>query len=456
MKIGTLVDVRARRVGAGIVSGMAGRFAALFAPLFATPAMLHYFGDATFGLWATSVSITSIAVIADLGIGNGLLTRIAAAHGKSDYLEIRKYLASAYAAIGAVAAVLLALTLTYFAVTAGSDVVLGVFAMFIIGMPGAVFYQFLYGIQKVPTSNLFLILGAVASVVSCLLAVHLAAPFWVVVVAYGLPPTLVSLSGAVWFFYKHVEFRPSIGAIEWHFAKDLLRLGSRFFLLSILTAVGLNIDNVIISTHVSPQAVAGYAITMRLGSLLGLVITALYLPLWAANGEALAKHDYQWIRRGAFRMSLFGFLLVAVSGGALVMFSDTIMMLWVGRTFANQHLILISVVASSAIVAATSPYNMVLNAMGRASIQILPWLAFVLISVALKFAIISDDHIWMMAAITGAVYALTVAPSMFLAARWFLSKAEQSHMARDRLLGAVRNRRKALLDRMSSGRRERP
>lgn len=425
MLLANFLDARARRLLAGVISGMAGRFATLIAPLFATPAMLHYFGDADFGLWATSISTTSIAVIADLGIGNGLLTRAAAALGNQQFGEIRRYLASAYAAMGVIAAGLLALAASVVAIWHPSPIVIGVFVTFILGIPGTVFYQFLYGVQKVPTSNAVLSLGAVASVSLCLIAVHLALPFWLVVVAYAMPSALTPYVGAIWFFWRRPRFRPGLRDIDWNHGHDLLRLGSGFFLLSILTAVGMNIDNLIISANLGPETVTGYSITTRLGSLLGLVITALFMPLWGASGEALAKGDNEWVRRSAARMSVIGVGLVSTAGVLLIVASDAIMTLWVGRTFPDQHLLLAAIVTSSAVIAATSPYNMVLNAMGRAAVQIWPWLAFVALSVGAKLLVVGTGQVWLIAATTGAVYALTVMPTIFVLARRLLSDPQE-------------------------------
>ena len=113
-----MLDNRARSLAAAIVAGMGGRLATLVTPLLATPVMLSYFGDADFGIWATSISITSLAVFADMGIGNGLLTRIAGSFGKGAAEEINRYTASAYFALSLIGLILIAFaTIIYFSLT---------------------------------------------------------------------------------------------------------------------------------------------------------------------------------------------------------------------------------------------------------------------------------------------------------------------------------------------------
>lgn len=414
-----LIDVRSRRLIAAVAAGLGGRLATLVAPLIATPMMLHYFGEAIFGVWATAVSITSIAVFADFGIGNGLLTRIGAAFGRGDNEDIRRYVASAYAALGTVAAGFIAVAIVCLPLLSipEATIVVSVLVVFFAGLPATVFHQLLYGLQRVPASNFFLTLGAILSLTCSFVAVSLHWAPWLVAVAYALPPVLVSFAGALWFFARRPEFRPGLDAVRWDYSRDLLALGSSFFALSVLMAIGLNVDNLIISIKAGVSAVTAYSITARLGSILSLLILTIFMPLWAANGEALAKKEYLWVKRKARHMSILGFLLITVSGIVLILLSDRIMVLWVGQTFPDQHLILGFVVVTSMVIAATSPYNMILNSMGRATVQIWPWLAFVLLSIPVKFFVVEPGHLWPAAAITGVAYVLLISPAILLAVR---------------------------------------
>lgn len=398
----------------------------LIAPLLATPVMLHYFGDADFGIWATSVSVTSLAVFADLGIGNGLLTRIAAAFGKDSTDEINRYTASAYFTLGMLSLALIMLTtLGYFLYSwfgqpsnsSSAAIVFSVLVIFFAGLPASIFHNLMYGLQKVPTSNFFLTIGSALGLVGCLFGVHFAVAPWAVAAAYSLPPVIVTLVGTIWFFYRNPKYRPRVVSVQAHYVRDLLKLSSHFFVLSILTAIGLNVDNLIISINAGPEAVTAYSIPARLGSVLGLLILTLFMPLWGANGEALARGEFLWVKRSTRRMSLLGCLLVLACGSVMLMLADKLIMLWVGRAFVDQNIILASVVATSTVVAFTSPYSMVLNALGRANTQIWPWLAFVLLSVPLKYVFVGTKTLWLAAAITGLVYAAVITPTIVNAAR---------------------------------------
>lgn len=410
-----ILDARARRLASAILANLIGRFATLLAPFAVMPAMLHHFGDAEFGVWATAVSLTSVAVVADLGIGNGMLTRVSAASGRSDNAAIRRYASSAFAVVTTVALGLLVLVLSGFAVFRGPPVALVVFCAFFVGMPGSTFYQMLFGLQKVPLANALQTVGAALAVCGALGAIVFQAPPWAVALAYSLPPIAITYLGAAGYFLRLPEHRPAFRLIESSSATDLVGLGSRFFVLSILTAVTLNIDNAVITSIAGPDAVTAYTIPMRLGSLLSLVIMALYMPMWGANGEALARGEYGWVRRSAIRMSLAGAGVVFLGGVGLWAVGGWLIQLWVGRAFENQELVLASFVLLSTVTALTSPFNMVLNAMGRVTVQIYPWLAVLFLTLALK-VLVAPIATWPFAAITGLSYAAVISPLIIVTA----------------------------------------
>src|SRR5690606_11298985 len=89
-----------------VIGSVGGRIAVLIAPFFVMPAMLGYLGEHNFGIWMTAIAITGFIQFADLGIGSGLLTRLSAAHSRSDTVAFRSYVASSFAVLGAVALLL--------------------------------------------------------------------------------------------------------------------------------------------------------------------------------------------------------------------------------------------------------------------------------------------------------------------------------------------------------------
>lgn len=414
----------------GIAGGGIGRAAALVAPFIAIPLLYKHLGTAEFGLWTTITSVTAMLAFSDFGIGNSLLTRLSTFQGNGDALAARKYTATAYVALGAIAVTLMLVTaavvmspslvatlLSSEASTPSARLIIATcLILFCLGLPAGVIYRVMYARQQVWLAHLWQFLAAMASIALCYLAVRGGTQGWVAVAAYSSAPIIAMIAASLWYFSRNPEAKPAFKLLDKVTARDLIGLGSGFFVLAVLTSISLNADNLILARNAGLESVAAYAVPAKLASLQSLLVTTLYLPLWSANGEALARGDTGWVKATSRKMSIYGALAVAVVGLVMVLFDKQIMTAWVGQTFPGQRINLALLSALSVAMALTSPYFMILNSKGQVSLQIKLFAIFLVLTVAAKLMFATAQTVWTVPLITLLGYLLIISPAVYSAA----------------------------------------
>jgi len=412
-----------------ITSSLLGRGVMLLAPLLIMPAMLEHLGPGLFGVWVTGTSIISLAAFMDFGIGNSLLMRLAIYHGRLEEQSARRCIGAAYRILGLVALVgfgLLILGWTMVLLWSGRSVgvtegngtlIVVMLLLFLVGLPLSIVYRVLYANQQIAFYNLLQIASSACSVIFTFSAIRIDLSALAVAAVFGAVPVLFMLITTLWYFVAFPQYRPRgqdfVYGTE---GRGLFRLGLGHLGLGILTAVGMNIDIPLILYTLGSEAVTGFALPSRIGSLLLVVVVTVFMPLWGFNGAAMARQEYAWVRRNTLRMSLVGGVAIAGLGIALTLGIDLIMQLWVGQAFPDQGLVVAAMAASSTIIAVTAPYNMVLNAAGKVDVQIWAWGGFVAVSVLGKFLLIPVFGAWFVSVITLIAYAICVTPAMIISA----------------------------------------
>src|SRR5436190_14295296 len=97
---------RWRRVLVTAAAAFASRGIGILTLLVTVPLTLHYLGPERYGLWMTISSVIALLGFADLGLGNGLVNALAAAHGRDNHAEARALVSNAFFLLAAIAAAL--------------------------------------------------------------------------------------------------------------------------------------------------------------------------------------------------------------------------------------------------------------------------------------------------------------------------------------------------------------
>ncbi len=391
---------RDRTVTVGIATAMVAKGIGLAAPLVMTPACFRYLGEQRYGLWMAITALTGMAWFADLGLGNGLLTRLGQL--ADDPRRQAREISGAFATLGVVAVLLLAALLVVtpvvpwvelFAVgdpgVAAQTPTLALlcFGAFVVNIPLSLVQRVQYARGQMVQSNAWQSAGALAALAVVLAAIAAGWPPLVVVAGAVLALPVTNLLNTVTYFWAcPPAHRPGPRLVHRDTVAGLLRLGVRFFVLTTMSSIALNVDNPLVANVLGLAAAAHYAVVGKLFGVLWVFVGLVGMTVWPVNGAALARGEVAWVRRNTRRMVLLYGVVVGSVGLALVGTGHRLIALWLGSVDRStiRLPVLVGLASWSLLVAVTSPLIMVQNSIGLLRPQFVGWAAFLVLATVLK------------------------------------------------------------------------
>ena len=336
---------RHRRVALSSGAALIAKAVSAGSALVTVPLTLSYLGAERYGLWMTISSVIVLMGFADLGMGNGLLNRIASSHGRDDRDEARRYVSSAFVMLAGIALLIaIGFAVAYrfidwprvFNVTsplaraeAGPAVVVFV-AFLCVNMPLDTVQRVQQGYQEGFISHLWSIAGSLLALMALLAVIFAKAGLpWLVAAMSGGPALAMILNWLSVFLYSRPWLFPRLTHFSWEAAKSLVGSGALFVLLSLFSLAATSSDNLIIAHVMGATMVAAYAVTQKI--FVTVMLSQYFVaPLWPAFGESLARQDYAWARR-TLRRALYISLFVGICTALpLIVFGRQLIRLWVG------------------------------------------------------------------------------------------------------------------------------
>ena len=309
------------------------------------PVVLHHLGHERFGVFATITAIAGLVGWADLGLGNGLISEVAAAQGRDDSHSIARAVSTAFFALLGLATVLAALFASVYsfvpwnsifningAAASGVGAAAAAFAVgVLLALPLGVVQRAEIGMQETFVASAWQAFGSLLGLGGVIVAVSVGArlPYLVLVVAVA-PALALAGNGGDLFFRRRPWLRPALRRFDRDVAGALLRIGSLFFVLQIAVAVAFESDALVLTQILGPSAVTTYSVTMRVFLVVPALAGFVLAPLWPAYGEAISRGDMQWVRQ-TLRRAIKGGLLLSASGATLlVLVARPFIHVWAG------------------------------------------------------------------------------------------------------------------------------
>lgn len=432
---------RTRRLVRAVGTSLLSRGLAALVPLVTVPIALTQLGASGYGAWSAALALTAFAMFADLGLGVGLMTRLAGALADKDYKVARTLVSSGYAAVATtvlvagIALLVSPLFVDWSVVLGGEpedtevqEIALVTLALFLVNVLVALIVRVQYAAQRISHSNVWQGAGAVAGLSAVLLAtVTNPGHVGYILLASGVPIIVGATNSVVFFVRAGRSYAPSFRHVQFRVAASLARLGSKFLLVTVLMGVALTTDNWIVAQTHPLEEVPDFAVPARVFALLGVLVSIVTIPLWPIAVEALRRRDREWVVSTTRQMVWITTGTVAVVAVALVILGPRLLDLWLDERVTTTPLLLAGLGVWAIVQAVVAPLFMIQNAAEVLKPQMLGY-AILLVILPIKWIVSSQHGYEWIPWVTIAGYVLFIWPVAivgYLTASRMLARSEE-------------------------------
>lgn len=398
--------------------------------LILVPLTIHYVNPSQYGIWVTLSSMVAWISFFDIGFTHGLRNRFAEAKANGNKELARIYISTTYYYIGIIfiALWILLIIVTQFIswhtllnVPAGMEKELSVLAMLIFSY---FCLQFIFRIintiliadQKSAKASLIDMLGQLFSLlIIFILTKSTQGSLLYLALAIGIAPTLILVLSNFFFFntaYK--EYKPSLSYVKKKYAKDIMSLGMRFFVLQIAAIIQFESILFLIAHYFKPEQVTPYSIAYKYFFTLQMLFTILLSPLWSGVTDAYNSGDMDWIKN-AIRKYLLILVPFILFGAIMLAISGFVYDIWVGKevVYVKFSLSLLCYIFFSVTMFA-SIFVSVINGIGALRIQFFSSLITPILFLSLSILLIKYFHYGvesiLLSSIVSNVFGYVIAP----------------------------------------------
>jgi len=353
--------------------------------LIAVPLTIHYLNPSQYGIWLTLSSIIAWVSFFDIGFTHGLRNKFAEANAKGDIELARIYVSTAYFYISVIFIslwILLIISNQFISWHSLlnlpqaiekelSRLTTIIFTYFCSQFIFRVINTILIANQEPAKASLLEMLGQLFSfvLIFCLTRFTQGSLLYLGLAA-GLAPTAVSIIANIYFFNtKYKPFKPSLKFVKKKYAKDIIKLGGKFFVLQIAVMVQFESSLFFIARYFNTTEVTAYNIAYKYFFTLQMLFLILLSPFWSGVTYAYNSGDYDWIKNAVkkYLLLLIPFVIVGI---IMVIFSERVYELWLGKNLVHVNFnisLLFFIFFSTAIFA--NIFVFVINGIGAIKIQ---------------------------------------------------------------------------------------
>jgi O-antigen/teichoic acid export membrane protein len=309
------------------------------------PMTIGYINKEQYGIWLTLTSIVAWSSFFDLGFGNGLRNKLAESVSLGDYSRGKALISTGYFMLGAI--FLGVCLITFFIVPyinwneilntdidiEWNKIVRVTVTMFCFQLVLNLINTIASALLQHAISSIITTIGQVCMLLGIYLLTNYTQPnmFYLALCLMGIPNTVyLIVSLCLYSFHPlYSRIRPSLKAVKFQYARDILGLGTKFFILQVCALLMYHTANVIIIRQCGPQDVTSYNIAYKYYSVLAMASGLILAPLWSAFTDAYTRKDYPWMKQ-TFKHLKRAFGVGCLSGVLLCLISPFVYSVWLG------------------------------------------------------------------------------------------------------------------------------
>jgi O-antigen/teichoic acid export membrane protein len=304
---------------------------------------LDYLGKTEYGVWLTLSSILTWFNYLDFGLGNGLRNKLAEAFAKDDLHSAKIYVSTTYAVFSSIILLIIIIFIAIFRFIDWLEIfkapvylenelntlVLLSVIFFLTQFVLRLLTFIINADQKTALNGFFSFSINLLTVLLVYLLLKIASPSILLLGAGStfIPVVVFIFASFIFFNRKYKNISPSFKAVRLSNLKDLLGLGTQFFIIQISSLIIFTTDNLIITQLFGPADVTIYNIAFKYFNYIPIIFFMVLTPMWSAYTEAYVKDDFDWIKN-AVKKILKVWLLLSILVIIMIFAANQVYSIW--------------------------------------------------------------------------------------------------------------------------------
>ena len=350
--------------------------------ILSVPLTLNYLNQDVYGIWLTIFSIMNWLMYFDGGLGSGLKNKITESKAHNEIKKIKTFVSTSYFILTITVFILIIL----FSIINNFldwNLILNVnilkynFNNFIFYIFIILCFQFLFRLiesiliadQRSSEADF---INFISSIISISFFYFFKNNFndklLFTGITFCLTPVLVNfIYSIILFKFRYKDYSPSVKYIEIGHYKELMKLGSKFFIIQICNLITIGTINLLISNSVNPSMVVVYNLTYKYFGFTLMGFTVITNSIFTSFNDAYNNADFFWIKKSVQQIQYVSYFIIFIIL-LLVIFSKTILNIWVGNTIYISSSTILLMALYYIIIIIVTVYSTFISGIGKIKI----------------------------------------------------------------------------------------